>query len=128
MSTLTERLKEVMASRGWSTDQQVADIAGVSRSAVAQWLGKGSKMIHTIGNMEAAENLERETGYAALWIAKGVGPKRSSMGKPPEPEWPLRSVNQDKLRSLSSTHLAQIEGAILLTAAQLGVDIKKDEK
>lgn len=81
MSTLIERLKEVMAAKGWNTPQQLADVSGVSRSAAAQWLGQGSKIIHSIGNMEAAENLERETGYRALWIAKGQGPKFVSHGE-----------------------------------------------
>lgn len=74
MSTLTERLHEVMKAMNWSqADLRIA--AGVSSSVVSQWLGKGNKEIKTIGKLEAAERLEKDTGFAALWIAKGIGPK-----------------------------------------------------
>jgi hypothetical protein len=55
-------------------------VSGLSRSAVAQWLGKGSKLIKTIGNMEAAEAIEQASGFCALWIATGAGPKRVTAG------------------------------------------------
>ena len=35
-----------------------------------------TKVIKTIGKLEAAIYIERESGYSALWIAKGIGPKR----------------------------------------------------
>lgn len=47
-----------------------------SSSVVSQWLGKGSKEIKSIGKMEAAIYLERATGFSALWVAKGMGPKK----------------------------------------------------
>ncbi len=42
---------------------------------VSQWLGHGSKTIHTIGKLEAAEALARAAGVHALWLAKGIGPR-----------------------------------------------------
>lgn len=125
MSTLIERLTEVMAHKGWATPQQVADVAGVSRSAAAQWLGQGSKIIHTIGNMEAAERLERATGYAALWIAKGIGPKIVSEDSTEQPLWPFDGIDEGKIRNLKGPLASKLEGAILLAAAQLNLDIKK---
>lgn len=74
MSTLQERLEEIMESKNW----EHADLVRVSRqssSVVSQWLGKGSKLIKTIGKLEAAIYIERETGYSALWVAKEIGPK-----------------------------------------------------
>ena len=74
MATLKERLEEVMKACSW----EHADVVRISRqssSAVSQWLGKGSKEIKTIGKLEAAIYLERQSGYSALWIAKGIGPK-----------------------------------------------------
>lgn len=115
-----------MKSRGWETAQQVADVAGVSRSAVAQWLGQGSKIIHTIGNMQAAENLERETGFRALWIAKGVGPKHTADKGEPTVDWPFPSISESKVRALGPDKVAQLEAALLIAAGQVGLDIKKD--
>ena len=74
---LQERLHEVMQAKGWDR-ADVVRVSGQSSSVVSQWLGKGSKIIHTIGRLEAAEALARESGYAALWIAKGIGPKMAS--------------------------------------------------
>lgn len=103
----------------------MADVAGVSRSAAAQWLGQGSKIIHSIGKMEAAENLERETGFNALWIAKGVGPKFVEKRQVSRHEWPFQGIEESKLRSLCHDDASRLEGAMLLAAAQLGIDIKK---
>ena len=76
MPTLTERLQEVMHAMGWEHGD-VVRVSGASSSAVSQWLGKGSKIIYSIGQQEAAEALSKASGYAALWIAKGTGPKFS---------------------------------------------------
>lgn len=82
MLTLTERLTEMMTAMNW----QQPDIIRESRqssSVVSQWMGKGSKVIKTIGKMEAAIYLERATGFSALWLAKGIGPKLVSVAKQP---------------------------------------------
>ena len=126
MSTLKDRITEVMKSQGWDTPQQVANVAGVSRSAAAQWLGQGSKIINSIGNIEAAERLARHTGYNAYWIAKGEGPKMAS--KPgQQPVWPFPGIDEDKVRAMSDREIAQLEGVILMGASQLGFDIKKSQ-
>lgn len=72
---LKERLQEVMDAMEWEYADLVS-AAGVSHSVVSQWLGRGSKTIHSIGKMAAAERIEEKTGYAALWLAKGEGPKK----------------------------------------------------
>ena len=64
-----------MAEKGWEHGDLVR-VSGVSSSVVSQWLGKGSKPIHSIGRMEAAERIEQASGYCSLWIAKGKGPER----------------------------------------------------
>lgn len=75
--TLKERLEEVMQAKGWAYADLVRE-SGESRSVVSQWLGHGSKLIKSIGKMEAAERLEAASGYSALWIAKGGGPKMAT--------------------------------------------------
>lgn len=126
MSELKDRIEEVKASQNWN-DTQMANAAGVSRSAVAQWAGKGSKIIRTIGDVEVALNLERATGYSALWIAKGTGPKMAKERIASE-FWPFTSIDDRKVRALDpARERMQLEAAILLAAAQLGLDVKKDE-
>lgn len=73
--TLKERLEEVLREMRWSERDLVAK-SGASRSAVAQWMGKGSKEIQTI-KLSYALALERESGFNAQWISEGKGPKRS---------------------------------------------------
>lgn len=72
--SLKDRLLEVMASKGW-TERDLIRVSGQSRSAVGQWLGKSKKEIKTIGRLEAVQAIERESGFSALWVAKGMGPK-----------------------------------------------------
>lgn len=126
MSELKDRIEKLKAAMAWN-DTQMAKAAGVSRSAVSQWAGKGSKIIHTIGDVEVALNLERETGYSALWIAKGVGPE-TAKDRESADSWPFASIDNQKVRALDpDRERMQLETAILLSAAQLGLDVKKDE-
>lgn len=124
MSALKDRIEELQKKTGWN-DTQMARAAGVSRSAVAQWAGKGSKIIHAITDVEVALNLERETGYSALWIAKGLGPKMAQERVSAE-FWPFPTIDEAKVRALDDTKRNQLEAAIIIGAAQLGLDVKKD--
>lgn len=72
---LQERLAEVMHAMGWE-HADLMRVSGQSSSVVSQWLGKSSKLIKTIGKIEAAQAIADASGYSALWIAKGILPKR----------------------------------------------------
>jgi hypothetical protein len=85
MMSLQERITELMQTCQWDV-VQVSKIAEISKSAVYQWIGKGSKPIKGIGkiavanrlqaaSIEACNRLRSGNGYASLWIATGVGPK-----------------------------------------------------
>lgn len=77
---LEQRILHLMEVKSWDI-ADVARIAGVSSSAVSQWLGRGNRRTRSIGDIGAAEKLSVASGYAALWIAKGKGPKmRDSSG------------------------------------------------
>jgi transcriptional regulator with XRE-family HTH domain len=73
MSTLEERIAELMKSKDW-TESRVAEIAGVTRSAVSQWLGKTDTPTKSI-KLKPALLLERKSGFSALWLSAGEGPK-----------------------------------------------------
>ena len=77
--TLKERLEELMQAMEWDYPDLLRE-SGESHSVVSQWLGRGSKTIHSIGKTQAAERLEAASGYAALWLAKGIGPKYAAAG------------------------------------------------
>ena len=75
--SLTERMEEVMQALKWGR-HDVMRVGGVSSSVVSQWLGNGSKPIKTIGDVEVAIKLQQATGYNAVWLAKGKGPKMAT--------------------------------------------------
>lgn len=124
MSTLKDRIIEIQAKMGWDDDAMAA-VAGVSRSAVAQWRGQGSKLINSIGKQEAAESLSRATGLNALWIAKGKGPRSPQEGAPQKHLWPLPSISEEKIRAMNEQQIAQLEAAILIAAGHVGLDVKR---
>jgi len=72
MSTLQERIAELMDETGWSVGQ-MAEIAGVSSSAATQWKDGPTMSI----KLEPAVRLSAKCGYSALWIATGKGPKKA---------------------------------------------------
>ena len=80
MNALKDRMEEFSRATGWDVGR-IAKEAGVSSSAVSQWFGKGSKEIHSIG-IKPATNLEKSTGFSALWLSKGVPPKMVGEAKP----------------------------------------------
>ena len=81
MNTLKDRLEELMAEHGLTTQQQLADFAGVSKGLVGQWFngstGLGAKPLLAFG---------KKTRFSTQWLADGTGEKyqSASPGKPIE--------------------------------------------
>ena len=70
MSTLQDRLRELMAEQNLKTMQDLADFSGVSKGLVGQWFsgltGLGKKPLL---------NLARKTRFSPEWLADGTGEK-----------------------------------------------------
>lgn len=79
MNTLKDRLEELMAEHGLTTQQQLADFAGVSKGLVGQWFngstGLGAKPLLAFG---------KKTRFSTQWLADGTGEKYQSESKPVE--------------------------------------------
>lgn len=73
MSTLQDRIAEIMSATGLTVGQ-IAEITGVSSSAVTQWKDGPTKSLKAV----PAARLASKTGYSAVWISSGEGPKRLS--------------------------------------------------
>jgi len=73
MNTLKDRLEELMAEHGLTTQQQLADFAGVSKGLVGQWFngstGLGAKPLLAFG---------KKTRFSTQWLADGTGEKYQS--------------------------------------------------
>lgn len=72
MTTLQERIAKLMAETG-KTVGDLAEIAGVSSSAVTQWKDGPTKSLKTAPAVKIAS----ATGFSAMWIATGAGPEKS---------------------------------------------------
>lgn len=70
MTTLQERINELMVDKGWTVGD-IASTAGVSSSAVSQWKDGRTKTI----KLEPATKLASASGYSAMWISTGQGRK-----------------------------------------------------
>ena len=70
LSTLKERLESLMAENGLTTQQQLADFAGVSKGLVNQWFkgdtGLGKKPLMAF---------DKKTNFSSQWLADGIGEK-----------------------------------------------------
>lgn len=70
MSTLKERLEELMNEYGLLTQQDLANFAGVSKGLVGQWFkgdtGLGKKPLMAF---------EQKTKFSTRWLADGLGDK-----------------------------------------------------
>ncbi|SEF19413.1 Phage repressor protein C, contains Cro/C1-type HTH and peptisase s24 domains [Variovorax sp. NFACC28] len=71
-----------MAETGWSIGE-IARRADVSSSAVSQWLNGQTASIR----IEPAIKLQQGSGFNALWLAKGKGPKKAGAATDVEPEF-----------------------------------------
>lgn len=74
MTTLQDRIAKLMTETG-KTVGELADIAGVSSSAVTQWKDGPTKSLKTA----PATKLAAATGFSAMWIATGAGPEKSGI-------------------------------------------------
>ena len=74
---LAGRIEEMMDATRMSV-ADVARIAQVSSAVVSLWRGKSGKPVQTLSDLLAATRLEEHSGFSALWLAAGIGPKFQS--------------------------------------------------
>lgn len=103
-----------MDQNGWE-HADVMRISGQSSSVVSQWLGKGSKLIKSIGKVSAAVRLAEAAGVSAEWLADGTPPKY----KPPPAAGaqPLR-VDDHAAHYLTTAQLLAKMGEVLATVPE----------
>ncbi len=89
MNTLKDRLEELMAKYGLTTQQQLADFAGVSKGLVGQWFngstGLGAKPLSAF---------DKKTNFSINWLADGTGDKYKTHVLPAITE----SESEDRIR------------------------------
>jgi SOS-response transcriptional repressor LexA len=70
MSTIQDRLTEVMRDNNLSTQADLARFSGASRASVGHWFAGISKP-----SSKPLTSIATKGGYSAKWIIDGVGPK-----------------------------------------------------
>lgn len=106
------RMMRWAADSGWS-QSELANHLGVSPQNITNWKSRGVPS-------------DRYADIAALF-ARSVDQllgKEAEAGATIGP-WPYSSIDEKKFRAVKETDASKLEGAILLAAAQLGLDVKK---
>jgi hypothetical protein len=118
---LKARLKVVMDEMKWSRADLVRE-AEASSSLVSQWLGNGSRPVSQMKDLKPAERLEKKTGFKALWIAQGIGPRYVDRDEGSThdqlvqggegPAWPFQNIDPSTWWSLDPELRRRIEAMI----------------
>lgn len=110
---LNEWIKAARLSKGLTQDQ-LAEALGMTKGNVSAWeVGRHEP------SFAAIIKIIEETGFSE---------PLPGLSSPivTEARWPFSEVSRDKVESLDGKKLNFLEAAILLAAAQLGLDVKKD--
>ena len=100
---------------------QLADALGMSYQAVKKVLDGKSGAFTAANNARAASFL----GVSSDWLAVGSPYPRTAGGAPAalEAAWPFSTIPEDQVRKLSDAARLQLEGALALAVAQLGLGL-----
>ena len=108
MDSIASRLAAARTELGLS-QVDLAKKAGISAGAIGN-IEAGTRQ----GTARVIQALAGALGITTTWLVDGVGPRKAS-----EP-WPFQQIDRKHIDTLTSSQLAAVEGAILLTLAQLG--------
>lgn len=111
MSTPQDRITEMMDTMKWSVTE-VAGVAGVTPSAVSQWLGNG-KTTGRISSVKTAMRLQMASGFSAMWLADGEGPKMVTPVVTTANDWPLELVDPARYAALPASARYAAQAAML---------------
>lgn len=112
MDSIGKRLARARKDQGL-TQPALAQRAGVSKGAVGN-IEAGMR----VGSARIVEALARALGVSVRWLVGGEGPKQQGA------EWPFDQVDKATIDQLTPAQRAAVEGAMLLTIAQMGVKSK----
>lgn len=112
-----QRLEQLVKDRAGGNKAKFAELIDRSGSYVSRMLfveGKaGKKRIAD----DMIEHIEEKLDLGRGWFDKTITSGSASCG------WPFDDVSLPKVKALSKQNRDKLEGALLLTAAQLGLDI-----
>lgn len=104
---LGKRITEARADKGVSL-QVLAERLGVAKATVGHW--------------ESGQRTIKHHDLACLSVALDVSPDHLLLGRS---IWPFEGIDPRKIARLEADDLMQLQGALLLAAGQIGLDIGK---
>ena len=107
MDTIAKRLAAARLELGLS-QAYLARLAKVSAGAIGN-IESGTRQ----GTARVIQAIAGAVGVNTEWLVDGAGLKRAA------PPWPFHQIDRSHIEALTSSQLAAVEGAILLTLAQL---------
>ena len=114
--SIFERMARWGAARGWNQSEIAANLGLSSPQQISNWKRRGvPPEWHAPIARLFGRSVDELMGLSAETPADDLLQKA----------WPFRSVDEAKVRNLDEIPLAQLEAAILIAAAQVGLDIKK---
>lgn len=117
---MDESVFEIVIRKAREKDWTQSDLAvqlGLSPQNVTNWKRRGVPPDQYVKIADTLNcSLDELLGRTKFIGKVAMEPRR----------WPYPSIDEDKLRSLDEKRAARLEGAILLAAAQLGLDVKKN--
>lgn len=102
---------------------KLAEACHVSPQAVSGWLRTGRITKTNLARVERFFNAKADFINRNDHQAEGDDLVRYSVV---QVRWPFPTVSLDRLQQLPPDDLLRLEGALLLAAAQLGIDLKVD--
>jgi len=114
--TVFNRVIRKARDRGWS-QSDLAERLSLSPQNITNWKSRGVPPERYVAIADALN-----------WsLDEMLGRTRYVPGAQAMPAaWPYTELDEEKFRALDAKQAARLEGAILLAAAQLGLDVKKD--
>ncbi|NYT36644.1 helix-turn-helix transcriptional regulator [Pusillimonas soli] len=100
------------------TQSQLGERLGVSKGNVSAWENG-----HHEASVEQVNRIAEITGYVERLTVPASLP--SSAGTEMWAQWPFPQVDQNKVRQLDKESAISLQAAILIAAAQVGLDIRK---
>lgn len=107
---LSTRIAEAI-EKSEKSRSEIARACGVSPAAVTFWLSGDTKSLKA----ETALALEQATGYRAVWLLKGLGPRKVAS---PAWEWPFPKVPLERIEALDEQDRGYVQRELLKAVAE----------
>lgn len=112
-----QRLEKLVNDRAGGNKSKFAEMIERSSSYVSRMLFEEGKAGKKRIADDMIEHIENKLDLGRGWFDKTITSGNASC------DWPFDDVSLSKVKALSKQNRDKLEGALLLTAAQLGLDI-----